>query len=81
MGFGGDTTGVSTPDVLSRPGGDLYATLLDLDSVSATVTFDTSPVIWLLWLGGLVAAAGGFWAMSARRAERKPARERQSADV
>jgi cytochrome c-type biogenesis protein CcmF len=79
--FGGDTTGISTPDVLSRPGGDLYATLLDLDSVKATITLDTSPVIWLIWLGGLIAAGGGFWAMSARRSERKSDLERQSADV
>lgn len=79
--FGGDPTGISTPDVLSRPGGDLYATLLNLDSVSATITFDTSPVIWLIWLGGLVATGGGFWAMSARRAERRSEPERRSADV
>lgn len=65
--FGGDTTGVSTPDVLTRVGGDLYVTLLDLDSESATLTFDTSPMIWLIWLGGMVTAAGGAWSIAARR--------------
>lgn len=80
--FGGDDTGVSTPDVLHRPGGDLYATLLGLPSDgSATLTFDTSPVIWLLWLGGLVAAGGGFLAMMARRRERSDREDRQTADV
>ena len=67
--FGQDTTGVSTPDVLTRPGGDLYITLLDLSSESATLTFDTSPMIWLIWLGGFVTAGGGAWSIAARREE------------
>lgn len=79
--FGGGGAGVSTPDVLTRPGGDLYITLRDLDSETAVLTLDTSPLIWLIWLGGLTAAAGGFWAMTARRRERKLVAERQTADV
>ena len=79
--FGGDTTGVSTPDSLVRPEGDLYLTLLDLEPASATLTFDTSPLIWVLWLGGLVTATGGFWSMSARRRERSSSAERQTVDV
>ena len=79
--FGGDTTGVSTPDSLVRPEGDLYLTLLDLEPASATLTFDTSPLIWVLWLGGLVTATGGFWSMSARRRERSSSGERQTVDV
>ncbi len=72
--FGGDTTGVSTPDVLTRPGGDLYVTLLKLAPDSATLTLDTSPLIWLIWLGGLITAGGGAWSISARRAT-EPIRE------
>jgi cytochrome c-type biogenesis protein CcmF len=79
--FGADTGGVSTPDVLSGPRGDLYATLLDFDAEHVTVTFDTSPLIGLLWIGGLTAAAGGFWSMTARRRERKTGLERQKVDV
>ena len=79
--FGSDNTGVSTPDSLLRPAGDLYLTLLDLEPDHATLTFDTSPLIWVLWLGGLVTAAGGFWSMSARRRERSTPAERQTADV
>lgn len=79
--FGADTTGVSTPDVLNRPGGDLYITLLSLDAESATLTFDTSPLIWLLWLGGIVTAVGGAWSIAARREDRSRSRERQTADV
>jgi cytochrome c-type biogenesis protein CcmF len=79
--FGADTTGVSTPAVLTRPGGDLYVTLLVLTPETATLTFDTSPMIWLLWIGGLTTAAGGFWAVGARRRERVTAPPRQTADV
>lgn len=81
--FFGGPPGVGTPDVLHRPGGDLYFTLIDLpaDTGAVTVTFDTSPLIWVLWLGGLVTAGGGFLAMAARRRERVAAAERVSVDV
>lgn len=64
--FGNDPTGITSPAVLTRPGGDLYLTLLSIDSVGIRLQADTSPLIWLLWVGGIVTAAGGFWSMSAR---------------
>ena len=80
--FGDSDTGVSTPDVLHRPGGDLYSTLLALpDDGSARLTFDTSPLIWVLWVGGLVTATGGFLAIGWRRRERVRRPQRQNADV
>jgi len=79
--FGGSDTGVSTPDVLGGLKGDLYLTLLRLDSQTATIGFDTSPLIWMLWLGGLVTAAGGFWSVGVRRRERQRLDERQTVDV
>lgn len=81
--FGGGQTGVGTPDVLHRPGGDLYFTLVDLpdDTGAVSVTFDTSPLIWVLWLGGLVTVAGGFLAMAARRREGVTADESALVDV
>jgi cytochrome c-type biogenesis protein CcmF len=78
--FGDDPTGVSTPDALHLPGGDLYVTMLRLDAESATLLFDTSPLIWLIWLGGGVAAAGGVVAMTGRRAG-APTPTRQTAHV
>ena len=72
--FGTPAIGVPTPDVLHRPGGDLYITLLNVDPEIALLTFDTSPLIWLLWLGGLTTGAGGLLAMAARRKERAIAR-------
>lgn len=82
--FFGAQSGVGTPDVLHRPGGDLYFTLDDLpedagDAVS--ISLDTSPMIWVLWLGGLVTVLGGFLAMRARRTERRMAEERPTVDV
>jgi cytochrome c-type biogenesis protein CcmF len=79
--FAGGSAGISTPDVLTKPKGDLYATLINLDSAEATLAFDTSPLIWFLWLGGLVTAAGGIWSMAGRQQERIKDDKRQTVDV
>jgi cytochrome c biogenesis factor len=80
--FGGSTSAVSTPDVLHRPGGDIYVTLLGLPSTgAATFTIDTSPMIWVLWFGGLTTVAGGFLALRARSLERVVAEDRRTVDV
>jgi cytochrome c-type biogenesis protein CcmF len=81
--FGGDETGIPTPDVLHRPEGDLYVSLIAPPTAtgSARITFDTSPMIWLLWFGGLTAVTGGFLAMAARRREREVAADLQTAHV
>lgn len=76
------STAIPTPDVLHRPTGDLYITLLELDlEQRATLTFDTSPMIVLLWIGGFLTAGGGFWTLAARRRERASVPQRQTADV
>jgi cytochrome c-type biogenesis protein CcmF len=79
--YGGETGGIITPAVMARPGGDLYLTLRNLDADGVELSLDTSPMIWLLWLGGLTTAGGGFWSLSARRRERAVERERVTADV
>ncbi|HEY5889118.1 MAG TPA: heme lyase CcmF/NrfE family subunit [Acidimicrobiia bacterium] len=76
-----DGAGIVTPDVLTRPRGDLYLSLRNFDSASITLALDTSPLIWLLWVGGLTAAAGGFLALASRRTERKSTDQRLTADV
>lgn len=68
--YGSESSGIVTPDVLSRPDGDLYLTLRNVDSGSVSLSLDTSPMIWLIWVGGLVAAGGGFLAVLARRTSR-----------
>jgi cytochrome c-type biogenesis protein CcmF len=79
--YGGVTGGIITPAVMARPGGDLYLTLRNLDANGVELSLDTSPMIWLLWLGGLTTAAGGFWSLSARRRERAIEPEPVAANV
>jgi len=79
--FGADTAGVSRPDIYQRPWGDIYITLLRIDEGTASLTFDTSPMVWLIWLGGFVTTAGGFWVVRARRHDLDLRRERQPVDV
>jgi cytochrome c-type biogenesis protein CcmF len=70
--FGNDTSGITTPAVHSTWRGDLYLTLLNIDAEGILLRLNTSPGIWLLWMGGLLVAAGGFWSLSARRRIREP---------
>jgi cytochrome c-type biogenesis protein CcmF len=73
--------GIITPAVMSRPGGDLYLTMRNLDAETVQLGLDTSPMIWLVWLGGLVTASGGFWSLAARRRERVDTETKVMADV
>jgi cytochrome c-type biogenesis protein CcmF len=70
--FGNDTSGITTPAVHSTWRGDLYLTLLNLDSAGILLRLNTSPGIWLLWLGGLTTAAGGAISLAAKRRSREP---------
>jgi cytochrome c-type biogenesis protein CcmF len=79
--YGNEVSPIVTPAVMTRPGGDLYLTLRSVDSETVELGLDTSPMIWLVWLGGLTAAAGGFWSLMARRTERAVAREQVTVDV
>ena len=59
---------VGTPEIHSTLGGDLYVTLRRLTSEGIVLDLDTSPMMWLVWLGGLVTTAGGFISARARSA-------------
>jgi cytochrome c-type biogenesis protein CcmF len=72
---------IVTPAVMTRLGGDLYLTLRRLDDETIELHIDTSPMIWLLWLGGLTTTAGGVWSLTARRVERALAGERATSNV
>ena len=67
--FPGHPNGVATPAVDTRASGDLYVMLLSLENGVATIELDTSPLMWVLWLGGLTAAAGGVISYRTRRRE------------
>ncbi len=79
--YGENAAAVVSPAVLTTPAGDLYLTLKALDADRLTLALDTSPMVWLIWLGGLTAAAGGIWSLLARRSLRRGAIELQSSDV
>jgi len=79
--YDAETGGIITPAVMSRASGDLYLTLRDLDAESVQLGLDTSPMIWLLWLGGVTTAAGGFWSLTVRRRDRVAEERRVLADV
>ncbi|HEX6947181.1 MAG TPA: cytochrome c-type biogenesis CcmF C-terminal domain-containing protein [Acidimicrobiia bacterium] len=68
--FPGQPNGVATPAVDTRASGDLYVMLITLEGGVATLELDTSPLMWVLWLGGLTVAAGGFLSYRNRRQER-----------
>jgi len=79
--YPGVTGGIITPAVMTRPGGDLYLTLRSLEGETIELGLDTSPMIWLVWLGGLTTATGGFWSLSTRRRQREVQPEPVLADV
>lgn len=69
--FANSTSAIGTPAVYTRLGGDLYLTLRTIGPEGITLRLDSSPFQWLLWAGGIVAAAGGFATMRGRRVARR----------
>jgi cytochrome c-type biogenesis protein CcmF len=62
---------IGTPAVYTTLGGDLYLTLRSTPDPGITVSFDSSPMMWTVWLGGLTAGLGGFIAARGRRRLRR----------
>jgi cytochrome c-type biogenesis protein CcmF len=58
---------IGTPAVWTSVGGDVYVTLVRLDDAGVEVTLYRYPLMYLLWLGGLLTAAGGIAALGGRR--------------
>ncbi len=71
--YPGAGAGIVTPAVHSSLRGDLYLTLTRIDPGGITMELDTTPVVWLIWLGGFVAAAGGAFSTVVRRLARRTA--------
>jgi cytochrome c-type biogenesis protein CcmF len=67
---------ITTPAVRSRPGDDLYTTLLayEQDGSSATISVIVEPLVFWIWFGGLIVAVGGFVSAWPRRRARFPSR-------
>jgi cytochrome c-type biogenesis protein CcmF len=57
---------VPTPGVLSGLQRDIYVTLRAIDGERAVIDVSIFPLQWMVWVGGLIIAAGGAWALSGR---------------
>jgi cytochrome c-type biogenesis protein CcmF len=57
---------VATPSVWSTPREDIYVALTSLEDGQVSVNLYRYPLMWTLWAGGLLVAAGGFWAVGGR---------------
>ena len=66
------TQSVATPEVDASWNGDLYLSLKSIDAGQVTLGVFWFPFIWLVWVGGFVAAAAVLWS----RLVKKPSGER-----
>jgi cytochrome c-type biogenesis protein CcmF len=67
------TMTVARPAVVSRPGGDVYLTLLSVDGDhAATVRMAVNPLVGWIWAGGGLMVAGSLLAFGGRRRRRHP---------
>ncbi len=62
----GQSQAVTTPAVTTSLSGDLYLSLRSIDASGVTMEVSWFPLVWMVWLGGLTAAAGGLTARLAR---------------
>src|SRR5437868_12129775 len=73
--FENQVQAVGTPSIYTTLGGDdVYLSLNALDGDIATVHFFRYPKLYLLWIGGFLAAAGGLFSLAVRRRRRRTAR-------
>jgi cytochrome c-type biogenesis protein CcmF len=70
--FGGDEAGITTPAIHSSAAGDLYLTLIDISPAGIVLRLNTSPGIWLIWAGGIIAGSGGIASLLSRRRSEVP---------
>ena len=68
------TQSVATPEVDASWSGDLYLSLKSIDPQQVTLGVFWFPFIWLVWVGGFLAAAAVLWS----RLVKKPSDDRQT---
>ncbi|HSM01018.1 MAG TPA: heme lyase CcmF/NrfE family subunit [Acidimicrobiia bacterium] len=68
---------IPTPAVHTGIREDIYLSLVRIEPGSTDVTIDALrfPLMWMLWLGGLIVVSGGLWSFAARRRTRTLAPE------
>jgi len=74
--FEASTFAIGSPAVYTTWRGDLYVTLIDVGPDDAVIQLDSSPLQWMLWLGGLVTVGGGVIALKGRARDRSRDREK-----
>ncbi len=55
------TQSIATPEVDASWSGDLYVSLKSIDRQQVTLGVFWFPLIWLVWVGGFIAAAAVLW--------------------
>ncbi len=73
VAYGGQRQTVGVPSVWSTPTRDIYVALAQLDTERITLNLYRYPLMVWLWVGGVMVAAGGFWALSGRSPRRATA--------
>jgi cytochrome c-type biogenesis protein CcmF len=74
---------IPTPAVRTGLREDVYLSLVRIDGDTSRVTVDAYrfPLMWVLWLGGLVVFAGGVWSFAGRKRRREVAADLEAADA
>lgn len=68
---------VATPAVDTSLRGDFYLSLTGIGGGRISLDVFWFPFVWLIWLGGLLAAAGGVFARVVRKPARAPTESRE----
>ena len=69
--YGAGIPPVVTPAVHSTPRGDLYVSLTRLDSSGLQADAWSYPLQWMVWMGGLVTAAGAGFSLASLASRRR----------
>ena len=65
--FDNQPQAIGAPSVWSRPGSDVYVALSTLEPEMVSVNLYRYPLMSWLWVGGVIMAAGGLWALGGGR--------------
>jgi cytochrome c-type biogenesis protein CcmF len=74
---------IPTPAVRTGLREDVYLSLVRIDGETSSVTLDAYrfPLMWLLWLGGLLIFSGGVWSFAGRTRRRRTPATQGARDV
>ncbi len=64
------TQAIPSPAVRTGLTEDLYFSLVRLEAGAITLDVFRNPLMWLLWVGAILTAVGGFWPLLVRRPQR-----------